>query len=408
MINSSVKCFVSLFLLIVTLFALSGCSTKSESKADETGATNLAVVIAVRSNVGAFSLDSESLTSMLNQVSATHGVVTMIRSDGDPEVFFQAVIPEPKQAGLSKNKLQSITDQYVSELKSNLASEEAKAQVAQADPLAAIDLAGKALSDCEGEKVIIVCDNGLGTTNYLDFAASPELLEADPDTVVEALKEACALPAVDGCEIQWSFLGEVAPPQEPLNKEQIARLKALWKAVLEAGGAKDVNFDSSDFALHQAFTGLPPVSVVDADPSKLNVVIRTTVLDNASVQFKGDTAEPVNEEMAISAVSDIAQQLLAHPDCRVCIAGCTAGGKPEDFCQKLSEDRAKYVRDLICEQYGVPQDQITCVGLGFRDPWHIDDLDASGHQIEDLAAKNRKVIIMDTNSADAALLGDAS
>ena len=53
---------------------------------------------------------------------------------------------------------------------------------------------------------------------------------------------------------------------------------------------------------------------------------------------------------------------------------------------------------------GISAERIITIGLGYHDPWHIDDLDENGVQIEELACQNRKVLIMDMNSEDAKLI----
>ncbi len=44
------------------------------------------------------------------------------------------------------------------------------------------------------------------------------------------------------------------------------------------------------------------------------------------------------------------------------------------------------------EEYGI--ENVISVGLAYDDPWHLPDIDTTGHQIEEIAKKNRAVRIM--------------
>lgn len=52
----------------------------------------------------------------------------------------------------------------------------------------------------------------------------------------------------------------------------------------------------------------------------------------------------------------------------------------------------------------MPESQLIPLGMGYEDPWHIDDVDDSGNQIEKYACQNRKVLIVDVNGEDATKL----
>ena len=50
---------------------------------------------------------------------------------------------------------------------------------------------------------------------------------------------------------------------------------------------------------------------------------------------------------------------------------------------------------------GIEEDRMKVLGLADEAPWHIPDLDESGYQIEEFAAQNRKVVILDANDDEA-------
>ena len=362
---------------------------------------SLAVVAGVHSNAGRIPLSAAAVSDRLYDAAYTHGDVTMIRCDGNPAVFYQASIPAPQVEGLSEKKQKSIAQEYCAQLQDALS--QATPQSEEVDTLQALRLAGQALRSAAGKKVLLVLDTGLSTCGYLDFTDG--LLSASPQELAEALEEARALPELEGVTVCWAFCGQTAAPQPPLSARQQEALRDIWEAVLLAGGASQVIF-TDDFAADQPYDGLPAVSLVDVEEAGLDVQpMETVVLDSAGVAFLGDSARFADETSAAKVLSQVAGQLLEYPDRRVCIVGTTASGRDAAFQQALSLDRARAVRDMLAG-FGVDEGRMTTLGLGASDPWHVEDLDADGRQIETLAAQNRKVLILDLDGPDADLIRD--
>ena len=69
--------------------------------------------------------------------------------------------------------------------------------------------------------------------------------------------------------------------------------------------------------------------------------------------------------------------------------------RSDEFLSNLSYDRAYAVMEVL-KYYGIPDDQMQVVGLGDTAPWHIDDLDPNGFQVEEKAEQNRCVVVLDT------------
>ena len=276
----------------------------------------------------------------------------------------------------------------------------------EADTLQAIQYGAMTLCDSTAdEKVLLIIDNGLSTKGYLDFTAN--LLYADTEEILTALNEAEAIPDLKGVHVLWMYLGQTVAPQEELSEAQKHKLEEIWTAILKAGGVERVDF-ATDVASDMSENTMPPVSTVDVEERRINVTatepMDTIVLDNTSVQFLGDKAEFVNEEVAINAISEYAKILLQQPNRQVYIIGTTAGGDRE-FCKELSEARAEAVKSVLIS-CGVSEEQLICLGLGCEDPWHIQDVDENGRQVEEYASKNRKVLLMDVKSEEANLISD--
>lgn len=373
----------------------------------------LAVVGSPHSNEPSFPLNAASVKDKLYNCCYTYGSVSFITNDGNPRVVYQTDIPKPEKSGLSENKKKTIANNYTSQLLKELS--DMNSEVSEVDTLKAITYASKTLSSSSSgaDKVLVVMDNGLSTVGYLDFTKG--LLYADTDSIVEALEKAEAIPDLTDVNVVWMYLGQTAAPQQELSEAHKHKLEEIWREVLVAGGAKSIEF-VSDIASDEPDISLPSVSVVDVQDRTIDVEtneeesveivieppIETIVLDNTSVRFIGDKAEFVDYEEASSVLEQYAQVLLNHPNNKVYVIGTTATGSA-DFCNELSVNRANAVCQVLVS-YGVPESQLIPLGMGYEDPWHIDDLDDSGKQIEKYACQNRKVLIVDVNGDDATKL----
>lgn len=405
--NVPISVISALVMWLSMVCFMTGCSDVNN---DEVA---LAVVGSPHSNEPSFPLNTVSIKDKLYNCCYTYGSVSFITCDGNPKVVYQTDIPKPEKSGLSENKKKTIADNYTSQLINELAS--LRSEVAEVDTLKSITYASKVLSGSREstDKVLMVMDSGLSTAGYLDFTKG--LLYADTDAIVDALVKAEAIPDLKDVNVVWMYLGQTAVPQQELSEDQKHKLENIWRAILVSGGAKSIEF-VSDIASDEPDSTLPSVSVVDVRERTIDVEtnkdeiagtaidppIDTIVLDNISVRFIGDKSEFVNYDEAASVLKQYAGLLLEHPNNKVYVIGTTATGSV-DFCNELSINRANTVCQVLIS-YGVSESQLISVGLGYSDPWHIDDIDEVGKQIEQYACQNRKVLIVDVNSEDAARL----
>ncbi len=130
-------------------------------------------------------------------------------------------------------------------------------------------------------------------------------------------------------------------------------------------------------------------------------------LNETQVMFVANEAAFINEAAAKAAVAPVAEAILAHPDHSILIAGTTATDGSQESCVDLSNRRADAVKNLLVAEYGVPESQIQTIGLGYAaDPFERgQDREIAGDItskfIESEGAKNRRVVIMDVDSAIA-------
>lgn len=122
-------------------------------------------------------------------------------------------------------------------------------------------------------------------------------------------------------------------------------------------------------------------------------------LNSTQVMFKAESDVFLDEAAAKEALKPVAEVILAHPDHPILLAGTTATDGDQQDRVDLSNRRAAAVKNLLVSAFGVPENQLTTIGLGFEaDPFvRGQDRDANGKFVESEGAKNRRVIVMDAN-----------
>lgn len=390
------KSFFAIFFMLLCC-CLSACGPEDDQK------VSFAIIAGVHSNMNVLPLSSETIQDQLYNAAYAYADITFVECDGDPRPVYRVKIPKPEVSGLSAEKKKSMASEYAAQLQKKLG--ETMPSVGEVNTLEALSIAGQALKDGD-VKTLLILDSGLCTTGYLNFTEG--LLNVKTDDIVAAIKDKKALPDLSGVSVYWAFCGETGQPQEPLSKEQQKKLQEIWQAILLKANAEKVVF-TNDFTSAVAYAGLPEVSLVDVDKEWIDVeieeelpIIETSFLDTYEVPFLGDSAEFADQETAEQSISEVAKLLLSYPGNRIYIVGTTASGRV-GFCEELSEDRALAVKELLISM-GVPERQLISVGMGFENPWHVEDLDAKGKLVEEAASKNRRVWIFDEQSEEGKII----
>ena len=366
-INNGIAALMVCVMIGIIVTFLSGCSADNAYS----DPISMSILISHRANMERVPVTAEQVADRLYDTVFTYGDISLINCDGDPSPVFQTSIPDPGISGLSKSKLQSIADVYVRQLQEEMNAICAKRP--EVDLLGAIRIAAQQLHNAPGEHVMLILDSGISTKSYIDMTTG--IFYADPEAVVEWLKKEHALPDLQGIHVEW-YMPATASPQEPLSEDQKYRIRELWAAVLEASGAKSISISEVTYGT-DAPEGMPKVSCVDvAEPSEQPDILETVMLDESKVRFQGDCAEFADSEKATETLRETAALLLEHPENRVFVAGTTATSiiGDRDYCKKLSAARAKKVCDILFA-YGVPEEQLIPIGLGYEDdPWHVNDV----------------------------------
>lgn len=372
---------------------LTGCSAEEANGA--TQPESAAFVVGAHANAPLPKADCA--TDYLSQAVDTNGYIEVISAEGEPRSAVAGAIVGSTANTESKRAQEN--DQWKAALPGYLS--DVRAQTPEVDTLASIELAARALSEAPGTHRIVVMDSGLQTTGALDFTQGA-LISADPSEVATWLADQSELPDLNGIQVEWYYLGDVAAPQADLTPAQRDNLRAIWQAILEASGATVAFHDTtpgSDVA-----EGLPEVSVVDLPerasmPDSLTAGETVQVeLTESDVKFQGDSAEFVDANQARDAVADCAKLMAGSAHATCLVEGTTASADPaqgeegERFIQELSQARADAVAALLVEA-GANPDAIEARGCGDDHASHVSDRDDAGKLIPSQAAQNRKVII---------------
>lgn len=402
--------FVTMILICLTLQGCTDFISNGDTSDDE-GVVSAALVIRMGKCLGMVSVDDAMLKATIDDLFVNGARVSVVRCDGMPEIVSQFSVNRLDTKGLSEYR----AEQQRSEAEQFILSEINKCRpvYSQVDTLQAINVAACHLQNSRGKKIIIVVDSGLGTAGYLDFTKG--LLNADTGLVIDLLKKASAIPELSGIQVVWLGCGKTAAPQEPLSETQIVHLREIWQAVLTEAGATVKFYDALLTAVDVA--DFPDVALVEVESRTIEIpedvlidevevpILDTVVLDSSKIRFVGDKAVFVDREEASKELYEVAKTLILNPQNRVLVVGTTAGGNDNAFCRELSAARAEAVKEVLMS-YGIDESRMVCIGLtGPQDPFHINDLDEKGKMIEEIARKNRKVMIIDVNSEDALTLG---
>lgn len=400
-------------LLVGLLACLVGCGNQASP-------VNVVIVDGnARANCGKYSFDIPSVSAILNR-AAHYGFVGQVSVEGLPRETASFSVQDLSKQGLTSQKVDELAQTNQATIVQTL---QALTVVSgEADVLKAVQLGARSLQAVkvkDAESYLIVIDSLLQTGGILDFTAS-NLLEADPAILVEALRSRGEIPDFSDQSIVVFGCGDTIAPQEPLNAQARANLKAIWEAIFRAGNAKSVEFREelpSDTEVNEL---LPKVSTVSIISDKLifdeatipanepsleeTPTDRITRLDDTSVGFVADTAEFRDPAAAKTVISPFSEYLLAHPDQTILIAGSTATAGTKEGCLALSQDRASAVGELLLAD-GVRSDQLICIGLGQEQhSLRVPDTTADGQLIEEAAKRNRAVYIIILPSDTAAEL----
>lgn len=397
--------------MAAALFALTGCSNPDPSA--ETSKPAVAYVISNTANSKPVESSAPLIQDTMLDATMNYGYSFIVRVDGDPAlVSAEDLNIDEQYKTASKERLKRDAASKASNLLQIV--DGVTPLNPEADYLAAIRLSASSLRSLDSSytsRTIICCGSGLSTSGYLNFRNN--LLSAEPQVIVDMLKEREALPDLSGITVYFLGMAQVEAPQEKLTPKQSNNLTSIWKAVVEASGGEFVSNDYIAVSDETRTTdSLPSVSVVDI-PSDTPIVFDTDVLEQtdaeesnafdepvaleeSQVEFVADEAAYRNPEAALETIRPIADYLAEHESVSLLLVGSTAGDITDESALRLSQARADAVKKTLCDDLGIDESRIHTLGMGSSAPWHI----SNGGYDGAAASRNRSVTLI---SADTEL-----
>lgn len=424
------KTIISLVLLLALCFTFAGCCIFPTAEPIEPVATVL--IVGAHSNFP-YQGNLSSLTDSIYESCYTYGTVTIVVADGEPYVAADYNVKKPK-ANVDKSKRKMLAEEKTATIVKKIFS--CTAKTPELDTLSALALAADKLnaSDCSVKKIILA-DSGLSTTGLLNFASSQQLIEENPESIVEQLVDRKSLPNLSGVNVEVIGLGQTSGDQTSLTPSLKAQLTEIWQAILSSSGATVTINTTPLKAATESEQSLPAVSTITVIKDSLTFTVpsyieetsveetmpteetpvtpaETTVtpvidevvrFDETSIKFKSNTAELADKDKAAAALKPIGKILKDKPDLTVYLAGMTASTGGDG--KHLSLERAEAVKSLLLDM-GANEEQISCVGLGRAENFlRVKDLDNDGNLVESKAKLNRAVFLFGADSDTAKKLG---
>jgi len=252
----------------------------------------------------------------------------------------------------------------------------------------AITAAGNDLKTAKGNSAIIIVS---------DFSETPGIDDIRPEKVMEAITKVNAEYGDKLCvyAIQIGY----TPNGKDLSEQIVQNVKGGYAvnadklATPAAMGSFVEKVIAGNCSRYQELVVKPEekVVIVAAEPVAAATVpekAKVIVLAFEDVHFDFDKATLTPEAQKI--LKRDVQMLKDHPEAKVRIAGYTSASGTEAYNQKLSERRAKAVREYLINEGVVTQDRLSTIGYGEADPAMYE---AAPKQIYSKAAKaNMRVL----------------
>ena len=323
----------------------------------------------------------------------------MIVADGDPEIvtlvdYYQdkAWEIEMELSAESSDLLLMDLEDTINNIYAAVSSDRVRADDSEVDLHAALRIARNLLREDKNTKGnILIFDNGVVTDGYLNMNALPieQMTNEDVGKMVAELSDSSVID-LEGINVEFYGIANTCGAQTSVKEDPIVAdaLVKFWteylvnrcKATLPydlvvcewVGTKLNCNEDGED--TYPEVTNVPfklaPLPVGENGEggetgSKGSGVI---VLNTAALKFKGDSDKFRDQEIAEKTLLSYEEtfETLKSNKITIYVVGSKAKTGPDDDVKddKLSADRAKAVKKLICDVYDIPEDQVITIDAG--------------------------------------------
>lgn len=393
------------------ILVLSGCGDMNDASQKDVSSQEFDNLIILAGNhANSVKPKYDAMSETLTNVALQYGDIQICVIDGEPYIANSVSIPEQKQ-GLSYNKKSTIAQSQVEQILDYINSEDCMAKTDEVDLISGFELASRTIHSTGyvGEtNGIYVFVTGICTYGALDFS-SINLNTVDVDKLLQDLESKHQIVDLSGATVYWYGLCDTVSPQEELSATQKDTVKRIWEGYLQKAGATlywmaDISTDNFKNSLPYV---TPIVSVTTS--SEWNEEVQEEeefpeilVYSEETLRFSAGKAELSDEDEAREQLQKTIDYMKQHESFQLLIVGCTAKwGNLEEYCKPLSERRGQTVKDILVEA-GVKEDRISVIGLGYDNPFYVNDQDENGSLLNTVAKDNRCIVLLD-GSSDAAI-----
>ena len=263
-----------------------------------------------------------------------------------------------------------------------------------ADVLDALNDAGRLIRSTSAQGgTVFLEDSGLQDSQPLNFT-EPGQLEALPADVVTFLAGQEEVPDLTGVTVVLVGIGDTAPPQQPLGIGLQNHLRAIWTAIIKAGGGRvetDPYPQQNPAPAHVPTVSLVKVPALRTWPGP-STGASLPLPDTGPVGFEPNTAQFRDSSAARKALGEIAGYLLDNPGARIVLTGTTARFDGDAWDKALSVERANAVKSVLVA-LSAGTGQIETQGDGWDSPCYENDGGPNGPIVNQAAEHNRSVIV---------------
>ena len=402
-----------LLLFVITGLFLAGCTDGRETEerrtteSEDVRSTHLSIILGAHSNSTILNLEvlRDDLTELCSEEGNT---ITLFLADGQPSVVSHTRTNELPSFRTS-SQIENIIEERTEEIMS--AAYSARAKYEEVDLLSAISLASRDLqkySEEDSDRKLIILDTGLQTVSPLNFSTA-DISTLSADSIASALRESSAIPDLSGVEVIW-HMTDPAAPQEELPTSAQANLENIWRVILSAGNASDIEI-TKELPIDGNYEDLPTVSTVPVGENVFDLAdFANGTTDNTdalrlsgeSFLFVPDEATLIDPAAARTSLAKLADYMKANPSCEALLVGCTAKYGDLETSLTLSYERAQTLENLFSE-LDVDPDRLRIVGTGWlSSALYQNDQADDGSLLTKEAAENRCCVWVNTSGSMAA------